>query len=88
MTATTTMPNPNIEIVMFNPPSGSVRGSVTASMPTKNGDKVIAQTLLLTDKPAKISLKLPASVTPDECDQAIAILGEYAAKVRELDVRT
>jgi hypothetical protein len=88
MTATTTHPNSNIEVTLFDPPSGTVRGSVTASLPTKKGSKVIAQTLLLTDKPAKISLKLPATVTPDECAEAVAILGEYAAKVRELDVRT
>jgi hypothetical protein len=76
-----------IEETMFETPSGNVRGVINANMQTKKGEKVIAKSTLLTDKPATISLSLPSTMTPDELDQVTATLRDFTDRVRILDVK-
>lgn len=76
-----------IEEIMFPTPSGTVRGVINANIQTKKGEKLIAKSTLLTDEPAKISLSLPPTMTPDDLDQALKTLATFVARVRVLDIK-
>lgn len=76
--------NAEISASLFDDPSGSVRGIVTAFMPIKGRQKRIAHATLMVDQAPSIALELPKSLALDEIEAAAANLQAFAAKVREL----
>nr|WP_073674536.1 hypothetical protein [Pseudomonas aeruginosa] len=78
------MATAEIEVIMFEQPSGNVRGMVNAFMPVKGKQKRIAHaTLLLEDQPS-ISLEVPRNLSLDQIGEVADNLNAFAVKVREL----
>jgi hypothetical protein len=77
------------EVLLFDAPSGKVRGVVTAFiLIEKNGKEVevrIAHATLLTDSEPTVATSLPASLPLSALPDAGAELRRFAAKVMELD---
>lgn len=72
-----------IEAELFDQPSGSVRGTVTAAMALKGKHKRIAHAYLLVGEAPTITIEVPKSVPLDQLDALADGLKAFAAKVRE-----
>lgn len=87
MTATNTNQKPEIEVIMFDTPSGSVRGTISAFVKTKKGGSCSMNTLLMTDKPAELTIKMPSRLSADDLENIIPVLQDFVTKVRDLDTQ-
>lgn len=77
---------PAVEYVVFDQPSGNVRGTVTAFMPLRNGKSTkIAHAFLRTDKPAEVSVDLNEKFAVGDLATAVQVLGEFTDTVKRLD---
>lgn len=85
MTANTVTQSP-VEVIMFDTPSGNVRGMINAFIPYKKGRKAIAHFTLLTDKKDTISVSLPTQMTPVQLEEALTVLAEFVQTVSKLDI--
>lgn len=72
-----------IEAELFDQPSGSVRGTVTAAMLLKGKHKRIAHAYLLVGEAPTITIEVPKTVPLGQLDALAEGLKEFAAKVRE-----
>lgn len=72
-----------IEAELFEQPSGSVRGTVTAFMAHKGKHKRIAHAFLLVGEAPTITIEVPKSVPLDQLDTLADGLKAFASKVRE-----
>lgn len=73
-----------INVTIFEQPSGNVRGMVTAFMPIKGKQKRIAHAILLVDETPSVSLFVPSKLPLDEVAAVAANLTAFAAKVHEV----
>jgi hypothetical protein len=73
-----------INVTLFDQPSGNVRGMVTALMPIKGKQKRIAHATLLVGGAPSISLEVPSKLPIDQVESVADNLAAFAAKVREL----
>jgi hypothetical protein len=73
-----------INVTLFDQPSGNVRGMVNAFMPIKGKQKRIAHATLLVDQPPSISIEVPKSLPFDLIEGVADNLKAFVAKVREL----
>lgn len=76
--------NTNIEVMLFDQPSGNVRGLVNAFATVKGKVKRVAHATLLTDRAAELSLEVPRSISLAEIAVLTAVLGAFASRVIEL----
>ncbi|KQW19787.1 MULTISPECIES: hypothetical protein [Pseudomonas] len=72
-----------IEADLFEQPSGSVRGTVTAGMNVKGKHKRIAHAYLLVGEAPTITIEVPKSFPLDQLDTLADGLKAFAATVRE-----
>ena len=73
-----------INVTLFDQPSGNVRGMVTASMPIKGKQKRIAHATLLVGEAPSVSIEVPGKLPFDQIEAVADNLKAFAAKVREL----
>lgn len=76
--------NTEINVTLFDKPSGNVRGMVGAFMPVKGKQRRIAHATLLVGEAPAVSIEVPGKVPLDEIEVVAASLKAFAAKVREL----
>lgn len=72
-----------IDVTLFDKPSGNVRGMVNAFMPIKGKQKRIAHATLLVDEQPSISLEVPRNLTLDQVEAVADQLKAFVAKVSE-----
>lgn len=73
----------DIDITIFDEPSGSVRGTVVASMTIKGKSKRIGHATLLVGEAPLVSIEIPKKLSLDQLDELTDILRVFAYKVRE-----
>lgn len=73
-----------IEVTVFDQPSGNVRGMVNAFMPIRGKQKRIAHATLLIDEAPTVSLEVPNKLALDQIEDVADNLKAFVAKVREL----
>jgi len=74
-----------IEVTVFEQPSGNVRGMVNAFMLIKGKQKRIAHATLLVDEAPSVSLSVPSALPFDQIEAVADNLKAFVAKVREID---
>ncbi|MDG1580960.1 hypothetical protein [Pseudomonas sp. GOM6] len=74
----------DIDVTLFDQPSGNVRGMVTAFVPIKGKQKRIAHATLLVGKAPTVSLEVPTKLPLDQVEAVAIGLTAFAAKVIEL----
>lgn len=72
----------HIETMMFDKPSGEVRGTISASITWRGKRKQLAHATILVGKEASISVKVPASPTLNEISHITAALTAFSEKVK------
>lgn len=73
-----------IDVTLFDKPSGNVLGIVNAFMPIKGKQKRIAHATLLVDEQPSISIDVPRNLTLDQIGAVADQLKAFVAKVNEL----
>lgn len=74
-----------VEEHVFDEPSGSVLGYVTAFMEVKNGKKKrVAHATLLTLGGADVVLEVPRKVAVSDIPVLVSLLNDFAARVQAL----
>jgi len=73
-----------IEVTLFDKPSGNVRGMVTAFMPIKGKQKRIAHATLLAAEAPSVLIEVPGRLTFDQIEAVADNLKAFPARVREL----
>ncbi|BBA45406.1 TPA: hypothetical protein ACK3Q6_005538 [Burkholderia cepacia] len=74
-----------IQVNLFDPPSGKVRGVVTALVSIKSKNVRVAHATLLTDAQADIQVSVPKRLNLAQTEAVTAVLAEFAARVRSLE---
>lgn len=74
-----------INVTMFEKPSGNVRGMVTAFMKINGKPKRIAHATLLVGEAPTVSIELPKRLPFDLIETVADNLKAFASKVRDLD---
>jgi len=70
-----------IETIMFDAPSGDVRGIVTAFADVKGKRKRVAHATILVGKEPSVTLDVPKAVTIGDVPGIAAVLQAFTAKV-------
>ncbi|MBX8557019.1 hypothetical protein K5D56_26180 [Pseudomonas cichorii] len=73
-----------IDVILFDKPSGNVRGMANAFMTIKGKQKRIAHATLLVDEQPSISLDVPRNLTLEQIEAVAHQLKAFVAKVSEL----
>ncbi|VWC80050.1 hypothetical protein BLA39750_01128 [Burkholderia lata] len=74
-----------VQVNLFDPPSGKVRGVVTASVSIKSKSVRVAHATLLTDAQADIQVSVPKRLNLTQTEAVTAVLAEFTAQVRSLE---
>ncbi|TES62735.1 hypothetical protein E2P84_40945 [Burkholderia cepacia] len=74
-----------IQVNLFDPPSGNVRGIVTALVLIKSKNVRVAHATLLTDAHADIEVSVPKRLNLAQTEVVSAALAEFTARVRSLE---
>lgn len=73
-----------LETIMFDTPSGDVRGIVTAFADIKGKRKRIAHATILVGKDPSVTLDVPKAVQIGDLPRVVAVLQAFTAKVTSL----
>lgn len=76
---------PQIEVTMFDTPSGNVRGMVNTFITIKGKQKRVAHATLLVGDSPTIAIDVPKALQLDQIATITQALNAFEAKVRELD---
>jgi len=84
-TPSTQEPAMDLDVTLFDAPSGSVRGTATLFLELKGKSHKLAHATLLTDAPADLSLTVPRSAAPEDLPTITRALQAFSERVSEVE---
>lgn len=81
----TQAPSMDLDVTLFDVPSGSVRGTATLFLELKGKAHKLAHATLLTDAPADLSLTVPRRVAQEDLPTITHALQAFSERVSEVE---
>ncbi|WP_444679474.1 hypothetical protein [Halomonas sp. E19] len=80
----TQAPPMDLEVTLFDAPSGSVRGTATLFLELKGKAHKLAHATLLTDAPADVTITMPRRIAEEDVPRVTGALMIFSDRVREV----
>jgi len=74
----------DLEVTLFDAPSGSVRGMATLFLEFKGKSHKLAHATLLTDAPADVTITMPRRLAEEDVPRVTGALMIFSDRVREV----
>lgn len=80
----TQAPSMDLDVTLFDVPSGSVRGTATLFLELKGKAHKLAHATLLTDAPADVTITMPRRLAEEDVPRVTGALMIFSDRVREV----